>query len=136
METVGLAMILAPEPFTTIPGIALLVTAKAVKATTRNSARIAPQKINRFDDYYRYKVHDSGKGALAYKIAPILEGQIPYAPPRTVRLYDTKAWQGYRKSAYAYLKEKDPNADNFRGIQRGLLEDVNKGLNHRDYRRP
>ena len=133
METVALAMILAPEPFTTIPGIALMVTAKAVKATSRNTARIAPQKINRFDDYYRYKVHDVGKGKLAYRIAPIMEGQIPCSPPRAVRLYDTKAWQSYRKSTYSYLNEKNPNEPNFRGIQKGLLEDVNKGLNHRKY---
>jgi hypothetical protein len=132
METVALAMILAPEPFTTIPGIALLVAAKAAKAASGPS-RPAPQKINRFEDYYKYKVHDAGKGVVSYRIAPVRDGQIPHAPPHTVRLYDTNAWQGYRKSTYAYLREKDPNEPNFRGIQKGLLEDVNKGLNHRKY---
>lgn len=135
METVALAMILAPEPFTTLPGIALMVTAKAVKATGRNTARVAPQKINRFDDYYRYKVADIGRGSLAYRVAPIRDGQMPF-PPRTVRLYDTKAWQGYRKNAYSYLNKKDPDEPNFRGIQKGLLPDVNKSLNRRDSRRP
>ena len=128
LQSVALALIFAPEPFTTPIGIGLLLAVKASKHSS-SAPREAPRRINRFEDYYRYGTHMKN-GSIGYCVSPIREGQIPHALPKTVRLYDTNEWQSYRKNAYSYLKKTKPQ---FTGIQKGLLQDLNRGFNRKSY---
>jgi len=98
LESLALALIFAPEPFTTLLGVGLLAIAKAEKATRVGIS--ATHRNNRLEDYYRCKMELSASGQLKYKMDPIREGQIPYSIPRTVKLHDTDAWQQYRHRSY------------------------------------
>ena len=130
LESVALALIFAPEPFSTLIGVGLLALAKASKANRVTSTE-APLMVNRFEDYYHCKVHMEKAGIVSYKITPRKEGQIPHIPPQTVKLCETAAWKHYRKTAYNYLDTKPLQKTHFSGIQRGLLKDVNRGTNRK-----
>jgi hypothetical protein len=127
LQSVALALILAPEPFTTIPGVILLAVAKAAGSKTNVTQRPSA----RFEDYYSSKVELKDNGRVSYGVAPKpgREG-LPHSLPKTTKLYETGSWKNYRQKAYGYLDKKAPD---FKGVQRGLLDDVNRGLNHKNY---
>jgi hypothetical protein len=203
LESVALALIFAPEPFTTLIGVGLLVAARASKV--HNGSR---RPTDRFEDYYRCAIELANDGKLKYRVAPTRDGQMPHSVQRRTNLYDTDGWEYYRKSAYRYLSDKNPEGDgklpqtvtmrdkvyesdgwhqrrqestgevstkkpydvdgkmtqgitmtakmyqtdgwqqsrqggsgkapakkssSFKGLQRGLLQDVNRGFNHKNY---
>jgi hypothetical protein len=202
LESVALALIFAPEPFTTLIGVGLLAAARANKMHSESR-----RPTDRFEDYYRCAMELANDGKLKYKVATIREGQMPHAVTRRTNLYETDAWQHYRQSAYRYLSDKNPDGDgklpqtvtmrdkvyesdgwhqhhqggtdtvsdkkpdvdgkmtqeitmtskmyqtdgwqqsrqggsgkvpgkkpsSFKGLQRGLLQDVNRGFNHKNY---
>ena len=203
LESVALALIFAPEPFTTLIGVGLLAAARANKMHSESR-----RPTDRFEDYYRCAIELAKDGKLNYRVASIRDGQMPHAVPRRTNLYETNAWQHYRKSPYRYLSEKKPDMDGkmpqtitmtsktyetdgwqqqskggsgkvseknpdmdgkmpqtitmtakmyetdgwkqqrqggsgkvsgkkpaspFKGLQRGLLQDVNRGFNHKNY---
>jgi hypothetical protein len=130
LESVALALIFAPEPFSTFVGIGLLAFSRANKIK-RVSTTTSAKPANRFEDYYHCRIGMVNQGNLAYKVTPLKAGQLPGSFPQTVRLYDTQAWGHYRKSAYSYLNINKP--PQFSGIQKGLLQDMNRGLNSRKY---
>ncbi len=129
LESLALALIFAPEPFTTLLGVGLLAVAKAEKATRVGAS--ATHRVHRLEDYYRYRMELSDNGRLRYKMTPIREGQIPDSIPRTTNLYETDAWKHYRNRSYDYLNKKSP--PNFAGLQKGLLNEVNRGINRNKY---
>jgi hypothetical protein len=112
-----------------MPGIILLAYARASKKNKANVNVIA-RPAHRLEDYYRYNIGMVHRGSLAYKVTPLREGQLSGGFPQ-LRLYDTPAWKQYRRSAYSYLNVKKPTQ--FSGLQKGLLEDMNKGLNRKQY---
>lgn len=130
LESLALALIFAPEPFSTFVGIGLLAAARASKMK-RVSDNTTVKPANRFEDYYQCRIGMVNRGNLAYNIKPLKEGLLPGNFPQTVRLYDTQAWGSYRRGAYSYLNNKQPAQ--FSGIQKGLLQDMNRGLNRRKY---
>jgi hypothetical protein len=130
VESVALALIFAPEPFSTFVGIGLLAASRASKIK-RVSQETMTRPANRFEDYYRYNIGMVHRGNLAYRVTPIRDGQLPGTFPQTVKLYDTQAWGHYRKSAYNYLNVKKP--PQFSGLQKGLLHDTKRGINRKQY---
>lgn len=127
LEPLALALIFAPEPVSTFVGIALLAAARAAKAS-RQSTYLTKQQRTRFEDYYHYRVQLLQDQQIVYGIKPKRDGLLPQIPPRTTKLYETEAWDYYRRSAYKYLNDKKPTKP-FSGLQRGLLEGNKKGLN-------
>ncbi|HJX03089.1 MAG TPA: hypothetical protein VJ488_00875 [Dehalococcoidia bacterium] len=151
LEPIALALIFAPEPFSTLVGVGLLVGIKAHNMAKANAdpPRRSPDC---FEDYYRLKVK-MAQGKVAYNVVPIhragfLKYDLPqpvnryesdarqqyrkksYAdlkkegsltPPPQVRLYETSAWQQYRKKPYAYLQKEVIPPPSFSGLQKGLL---------------
>jgi hypothetical protein len=106
LESVALALIFAPEPFTTLIGVGLLAAARANKMHSESR-----RPTDRFEDYYRCAVELAKDGRLSYRVAPIRDGQMPHAAPRRTNPYETDAWQHYRKSPYRYLSDKNPDGD-------------------------
>jgi hypothetical protein len=130
LESLALALIFAPEPFSTFVGIGLLAASRASKMK-RVGTQVNSKPVNRFEDYYRYNIGMVKHGNVAYKVTPLRDGQLPGTFPQTVRLYETQAWGQYRRSAYNYLNAKKP--PQFSGLQKGLLQDMNRGLNRKKY---
>ena len=131
LESLALALIFAPEPFSTFVGIALLAGVRASKMKRVSSTNNIPRPAHGFTDYYQYRVGMVKRDSLGYNIKPLREGQLTGSFPQPVRLYDTQAWGSYRRGAYSYLNNKKPQQ--FSGIQKGLLQDMNRGLNRRQY---
>jgi hypothetical protein len=130
LDSLALALIFAPEPVTTFIGIGLLAFSRASKMK-RVGADTGIKPVNRFEDYYQYRIGMVKKGNLAYQVTPLREGQLPGKFPQTVKLYDTGAWGHYRRTAYNYLNPQGP--PQFSGLQRGLLKDTNRGINKKKY---
>jgi hypothetical protein len=131
LESLALALIFAPEPFSTFVGIGLLAATRAAKMKRVSNSNNIAKPAHGFDDYYQYRIGMVKRDSLGYNIKPLREGQLTGSFPQAVRLYDTQAWGSYRHGAYSYLNNKKP--PQFSGIQKGLLQDMNRGLNRRKY---
>jgi len=129
LESVALALIFAPEPVTTFVGIGLLAATRATKVN-RVASTPSARPSDRFEDLYNYRIVRTTRNSLAYRVAPLRDGSMPHAPSQRVKLYETGAWHNYRNNAYSYLSQRNPQQENFRGIQRGLLQDVKKNSRH------
>jgi hypothetical protein len=151
LEPIALALIFAPEPFSTVVGLGMLAGIKAHKMAKANAdpPRRSP---DRFEDYYHLKVKIA-QGKVAYNVVPVhragllahdlpqpvsryeshaqqqyhkksyadLHKEVISPSPLSVSLYNTDAWQQYRKKPYDYLQKEVIPPPPFSGLQKGLL---------------
>jgi hypothetical protein len=85
LQSVALALIFMPEPFTTPIGIALLAYAKAKGRQRPASARRLPDT---FEDHYSYKLNLTHSTTITYQLSPKRHGQMPKSYPRITKLQD------------------------------------------------
>ncbi len=85
LQSLALALIFMPEPFTTPFGLALLAYARIAGAEKPTAPR---RMINRFDDLYSYKVAMQRNSVITYELSARRHGQLPEAYPKVARLQD------------------------------------------------
>ena len=85
LQSIALALIFMPEPFTTPIGIALL-------AYARNTGQQRPVTVRRvtttFEDNYSYKLDLLRSKTITYQLTPRRLGQLPRAYPSGTKLQD------------------------------------------------
>jgi hypothetical protein len=84
LQSLALALIFMPEPFTTPIGIVLLAYAKTVPAEKPVNTRCM---INTFEDHYSYKL-EMQRSIIKYELSARRHGQLPESYPRMSRLQD------------------------------------------------
>ncbi len=85
LQSLALALIFLPEPFTTPIGLALLAYTKAMGEEKPATPR---RVINTFDDIYSYKLQMQRNNMISYELAARRHGQLPESYPRISRLQD------------------------------------------------
>ena len=86
LQSLALALIFMPEPFTTPFGVALLAYAKIASQQRPAIKRRLPDA---FEDHYSYKLNMTRGTNITYQLSPKRHGQMPVAYPRTARLQDS-----------------------------------------------
>jgi hypothetical protein len=85
LQSLALALIFLPEPFTTPFGIALLAYAKAVEGEKPVTPR---RTINTFEDNYSYKLQMQRNNMISYELSARRHGQLPGYYPRISKPQD------------------------------------------------
>jgi len=85
LQSLALALIFMPEPFTTPFGIALLAY---VKIASQKRPAIARRLPDTFEDRYSYKLSMTRGTTINYQLSPKRHGQMPRSYPRITKLQD------------------------------------------------
>jgi hypothetical protein len=85
LQSLALALIFMPEPFTTPIGILLLAYAKSMGPDRPTTPR---RVINSFDDLYSYKMDMQRNSVITYQLSARRHGQLPEAYPKMASLQD------------------------------------------------
>jgi len=84
LQSLALALIFMPEPFTTPFGVALLAYAKVME----KEKPVTPRRmITTFEDHYSYKL-EMQRSIIKYELSARRHGQLPESYPRMSRLQD------------------------------------------------
>jgi hypothetical protein len=99
LQSLALALIFMPEPFTTPFGIVLLAYAKSVEGEKPVTPR---RTINTFEDIYSYKLQMQRNNMISYELSARRHGQLPGYYPKISRPQDNpefvKAMRAKRKA--------------------------------------
>jgi hypothetical protein len=85
LQSLALALIFMPEPFTTPFGIALLAYVKIANQKRPSVSRRLPDT---FDDHYSYKLSMIRGTTINYQLSPKRHGQMPRTYPTISKLQD------------------------------------------------
>jgi hypothetical protein len=85
LQSIALALIFMPEPFTTPFGIALLAYARAAG---RQRPASVHRLTNTFEDHYSYKLSMTRGTTINYQLSPKRHGQMPRSYPTITKLQD------------------------------------------------
>jgi len=85
LQSLALALIFMPEPFTTLVGVGLLSYARAAGQEKPVSPR---RMITTFEDHYSYKLNMSRNSIISYELSARRHGQLPESYPKIARLQD------------------------------------------------
>ena len=86
LQSLALALIFMPEPFTTVIGVGLLSYAKA--AGSEKDLLLRAALITTFEDHYSYKLDMSRNSTISYELSARRHGQLPESYPKIARLQD------------------------------------------------
>src|SRR4030042_2571440 len=112
LQSIALALIFMPEPFTTVIGVGLLGYARAMG----HEKPVSPRRlINTFEDHYSYRFDMSRSSTITYQLSARRHGQLPESYPRIARLQDnpqvvkamrarTKAQSPYTSTPFSPLE--------------------------------
>src|SRR4030042_2182948 len=104
LESAALALIFAPEPFTTPFGIGLLIFARKMRLEQQKKARQS-HPHHSFHDYYNCRLGMLNGSAIAYNVAPIRQGQLPLRRSTISKLYESRReWESYHKTVNVRTK--------------------------------
>ncbi len=96
IASVGIALILMPEPFTTVVGAGLLTYAKLMQLEENNGLRRCG---NMLDYYYTCRLEMVGNGAITCQMLSNLPGQLPKNLPGTPKLYSVpETWESLQEA--------------------------------------
>jgi hypothetical protein len=85
LQSLALALIFMPEPFTTVIGVGLLSYARAAG----KERPVTPRRmITTFEDHYSYKLDMSRNSIISYELSARRHGQLPESYPKIARLQD------------------------------------------------
>jgi hypothetical protein len=85
LQSLALALIFMPEPFTTPIGIVLLGYARVA---SRQKPAVPRRVISTFEDHYSYKIKLVNGTAINFELSARRHGQMPKAYPSIARLQD------------------------------------------------
>lgn len=77
LEPLALALILAPEPVTTVAGFALLGYVALANHRHKETRRVYPG--NNFSNFYSYSMKMINSSTITYRIFTTREGQLPFS---------------------------------------------------------
>jgi hypothetical protein len=87
LEPLALALILAPEPVTTVAGVALLGFVAIANHCHKETPRV--YHSNNFNSFYSYSMKMVNNSTITYRIFTTREGQLPFStmnmPPQQYR---------------------------------------------------
>ena len=109
LEPLAVALILAPEPATTVIGIGLLAYARTQRYLARKEREIARHRIHTVPDHtYRMKLVRGE--TIVYQTSPVHTGQLPcVCAPEKGLYYDPALWRSYFQQARRKVRiEKEP----------------------------
>jgi hypothetical protein len=102
VETLALALIFAPEPFTTPIGLILLAYARKKKKEEQEAAKTRYKPRSSFSDFYQYRLGMLRGSAITYYVSPIRPGQLPLARSTISRLYENRReWEYFHSTLNA-----------------------------------
>ncbi|MCJ7514985.1 MAG: hypothetical protein MUO89_03310 [Dehalococcoidia bacterium] len=102
LQSLALALIFMPEPFTTIIGVGLLSYARAAGG----EKPVAPRRmITTFEDHYNYRLEMQRNSIISYELSARRHGQLPEAYPRMARPQDNPQ---FMKALHARAKSPPP----------------------------
>jgi hypothetical protein len=109
LESISLALLLAPEPFTTPVGLAMLTairTYQAVEKRKQEEMRERCASVS-FDDYYQLDVKQAD-GKLKYNVEPLASrsGLLQHEMANPKMIENRAAWQQYQKRGCSYVNTK------------------------------
>ena len=85
LQSLALALIFMPEPFTTVIGVGLLSYAQAAG----KERPVTPRRlITTFEDHYSYRLDMSRNSIISYELSARRHGQLPESYPKIARLQD------------------------------------------------
>ncbi len=87
LQSLALALIFMPEPFTTPIGLGLLVYTKMAQ---QQRPTVVRRRANTFSDIYGYKLNMVRSNTLTYELFPKRSGQMPKAYPAMATLQDNQ----------------------------------------------
>lgn len=97
IASLGLALIIMPEPFTTVFGIGLLAYAKLMQLEEKSGLH---RRGNILDYYYTCRLEMVDNRAIIYQMFSRLPGQLPKKLPSTPKLYSVpEVWESLQKTA-------------------------------------
>jgi len=102
LQSLALALIFMPEPFTTPIGIILLAYAKTMATEKPATPR---RVISTFDDVYSYKLDMQRNKVISYQLSARRHGQLPESYPKMARLQDNPH---YLKALRTRTKSQSP----------------------------
>jgi hypothetical protein len=106
LESAALALIFAPEPFTTPLGIALLIFARHMRQEQQKAARQSRPHYS-FHDYYNCRVGMVNGSAIAYNITSVRQGQLPLRRSTISKLYENRPeWEAYHRTVNLRTKTR------------------------------
>ena len=85
LQSIALALIFMPEPFTTVVGVGLLAYARSAGQQKPATVR---RLTNTFEDHYSYRLDIVRDTSITYQLSPRRHGQMPKSYPRTAKLQD------------------------------------------------
>ena len=98
LEPLALALILAPEPVTTVVGFGLLGYVGARQIGQRKGKACSRQR-NRGYSQYAYRIYED-RGALTFQTFTTRTGQLPFNCSSMIKLYnEPHMWESYQKAA-------------------------------------
>lgn len=104
IQSLALALIFAPEPFTTPFGLVLLVYANHMK---RHQHVVARRRTgHKFYSYYSFKVNMVHGKAVTFQTYTTRHGQLPLSSHNTTSLYHAPGlWESYQKASARFTKQ-------------------------------
>lgn len=85
LQSLALALIFMPEPFTTPIGIVLLTYARLA---SQQRPTVPRRAISTFEDHYTYRMSLVNSSTINVQLSPRRHGQMPKAYPNIARLQD------------------------------------------------
>ena len=85
LQSLALALIFMPEPFTTVIGVGLLSYAQAAGKERPVTRR---RLTTTFEDHYSYRLDMSRNSIISYELSARRHGQLPESYPKIARLQD------------------------------------------------
>jgi len=97
LESLAVALIVSPEPVSTVLGISLL---GYTRLSGQQKETIKNHRRRDFEDYYAYKINLVNKSTINYQIRSTRQGQLPSDWPSIANLCDRpELWNSYQTSS-------------------------------------
>ena len=117
LQTVALALIFMPEPFTIPVGVALLDYVR--RAKQRRPVGLRPP-ANPFHEHYTYRLDMKDKTTITFQMFPTRQGLLPRAYPKIAKLHDNP-WTSKTMYASAQRDSKHKPTPSTKTEPAGLL---------------
>jgi hypothetical protein len=85
LESLALALLVMPDPFTTIAGVGLLAYTQTTKQRRPTGLR---RLKSTFQDYYTYRMDMKDGMTITFQMFPTRQGQLPNSYPKIAKLHD------------------------------------------------
>jgi len=104
LEAMALALIICPDPITTVVGISILSYARKKEVREKQANQQQQNRRHYFTDFYNCKVNMVRGSAITYRAATTRDGQLPLKRSTISRLYESRRdWEIFHKTVTARM---------------------------------